>query len=176
MITVVTPTVSSREALLEECHRSVEALGLPHLIEIDVDGAGPAAVRNRLVEQVRTEWVVFLDDDDLLYPNYVDAVRPHLAESDVVYTAWRLTGATDPHPLPRFDPVWLRQHNTIPVTACVRTEAFRAVGGFPTDAELEDHALWLNLLDAGHRFTYTPVIAWHYRRFPGSRTEQQKVG
>lgn len=170
MITVVTPTIPGRERLLEECHLSVEALGLPHLIEIDVDGEGPARVRNRLLEQVRTEWTLFLDDDDLLFDNYLDAVVPHLAAADVVYTAWQLSGAIDPVPLPRFDPALLRQHNTIPVTACVRTEALRAVGGFP-DAELEDHALWLTLLDAGYRFRYIPVIAWHYRRFPGSRTE-----
>lgn len=171
MITVVTPTIVGREALLEECHASVEQIGLTHLIEIDVDGEGPAAIRNRLLEQVTTEWVLFLDDDDLLYPNYVDAVTPYLADADVVYTAWRLTGAIDPMPLPRFDPDLLRQHNTIPVTACVRTEALRAVGGFP-DAKLEDHALWLSLLDAGYRFRYVPVIAWHYRRLPGSRTEK----
>ena len=173
MISVATPTIRGREDLLAECHASVEALGLSHLIEIDAGREGPAVVRNRLSEQVRTEWTLFLDDDDLLYPNYVETVTPHLAEADVVYTAWRLTGAVDPHPLPRFDPGWLRQHNIIPVTACVRTEALRTVGGFPVDAELEDHALWLALLDAGYRFTFVPVIAWHYRRFPGSRTEQK---
>lgn len=171
MLTVITPTIPGREALLEECHASVAALGLSHLIEIDVDGVGPAAIRNRLTKQVTTEWTLFLDDDDLLYPNYVDVVTPHLADADIVYTAWRLTGATDPCPYPSFDPVLLRQHNLIPVTACVRTSAFRAVGGF-SDAELEDHALWLSLLDDGCRFTYVPVIAWHYRRRPDSRTEK----
>lgn len=169
MITVISPTIPGREDLLVECHASVQALGLPHLIEIDVDGAGPAAIRNRLIEQVTTEWTLFLDDDDVLYPNYVDTVTPHLPESDVVYTAWRLTGATDPFPLPSFDPVALRQHNIIPVTACVRTDVLRRVGGFP-DAELEDYALWLRLLDHGYRFTYVPVIAWHYRRREDSRT------
>lgn len=170
MITVVTPTIPSRETLVAECRASVAALELPHLLGLDSTGEGPATVRNRLIEQVRTEWTLFLDDDDLLFPNYLDAVLPHLSGADVVYTAWQLSGAVDPLPLGRFDPDLLREHNNIPVTACVRTDALRAVGGFP-DAELEDHALWLNLLEAGYRFRYVPVIAWHYRRFPGSRTE-----
>lgn len=176
MITIVTPTIPGREHLLNECRTSVAALAstqpITHITMLDSNGDGPAAMRNRMLSQVLTEWTLFLDDDDLLFPNYLHAVTPHLAAADVVYTAWQLSGATDPVPYPRFDPDLLRQHNFIPVTACVRTEALRKVGGFPNDAELEDHALWLALLDAGARFTYTPVIAWHYRRFPGSRTEK----
>ncbi len=170
-ITVITPTVWGREALLEECLASVASLGLPHLVQLDRAGEGPVVVRNSLIGQVDTEWTLFLDDDDLLFPNYLKAVAPLLPDADVVYTAWQLSGAIDPVPLPTFDADLLRQRNFIPVTACVRTSALRAVGGFP-DVELEDHALWLSLLDAGYRFRYTPVIAWHYRRFPGSRTER----
>lgn len=171
MITAVTPTIPGREALLEECHASVEQFGLPHLIEIDVDGEGPAVVRNRLIKQVTTEWTLFLDDDDVLYPNYVDAVTPLFADAELVYTAWRLTGAVDPQPI-AFDPDLLRRMWMIPVTTCVRTEWLRKVGGFPEDEPREDHALWLRLLDEGARFAYTPVIAWHYRRRAGSRTEK----
>jgi cellulose synthase/poly-beta-1,6-N-acetylglucosamine synthase-like glycosyltransferase len=172
VITVLTPTVSGREDLLRECRESVAGLGLRHYAMVDSHGEGPAAVRNLMLQHIDTDWVLFLDDDDVLFPNYLDAVTPHLADADVVYTAWQLSGATDPVPYPRFDPGLLRQHNIIPVTACVRTEKLREVGGFPTDAKLEDHALWLKLLDAGARFIYSPVIAWHYRRHPGSRTEK----
>lgn len=170
MITVITPTVPDREQLLAECHASVAALNLRHLIAVDENHQGPAAVRNELLADVRTDWVLFLDDDDVLFPNYLDAVTPHLSDADVVYTAWQLSGAVDPMPYP-FDPDMLRKHNTIPVTACVRTGAVRAVGGFGA-AELEDHELWLKLLDAGYRFRYTPVIAWHYRRSPSSRSNK----
>lgn len=169
MITVVTPTIPGRERQLAECHASVAALNLRHLIAVDQNHEGPAAVRNELLADVHTEWVLFLDDDDLLFPNYVDTVTPHLADADVVYTAWQLSGAVDPVPYPRFDPELLRDHNIIPVTACVRTEALRAVGGFGT-GQLEDHELWLSLLDAGYRFKYAPVIAWHYRRSAESRS------
>lgn len=170
MITVLTPTVPGRERQLREAVESVAQLGLPHLTMLDITSEGPAKVRNRLIDRVKTEWTLFLDDDDLLFPNYLDAVTPYLENADVVYTAWQLSGAIDPMPYPRFDPDLLRQHNFIPVTACVRTELLRKVGGFPTDVELEDHALWLKLLDAGARFAHTPVIAWHYRRQPDSRT------
>lgn len=174
-LTVVTPTIPGRERLLGECTASVGVLGLPHLIERDEARDGPAAIRNRLLEQVATEWVVFLDDDDLLLPNYVDAVTPHLAAADVVYTGWHLTGGGDgPFPIP-FDPDRLADgDNFIPVTACARTAMVRAVGGFPTDVREEDHALWRAMLAVGARFAYAPVIAWRYRRQAGSRSEANR--
>jgi len=178
-LTVITPTVPGRERLLAECVASVEEAGLNHRVAVDWAREGPAAVRNRLVETVSTEWVVFLDDDDLLYPNYDATVAPHFASSDLVYTGWDLEGAEDPQPMP-LDPFLLWWRNTIPVTACVRTEVFRAVGGFPTDHQLEDHGLWKAILGAWdhearrcrYRITYEPTVAWRYRRFPGSRTEE----
>lgn len=170
VITVVTPTIAGREDLLQECIASVKAAGFPHLIGADPQHLGPAVVRNKLLESVKTPWVVFLDDDDLLYPQYQRIVERHFKTADVIYTAWDLTGGEEPVPRP-FDADLLRRGNYIPVTACVRTEAIRAVGGFPEDWILEDHGLWIRLLDAGYRFTYVPVIGWVYRRQPGSRTE-----
>jgi GT2 family glycosyltransferase len=63
------------------------------------------------------------------------------------------------------------RQNFIPVTACVRTRAFRTVGGFDETARFEDHDLWKRMHTAGYRFLYAPVIAWTYRRQPKSRTE-----
>lgn len=172
MITVVTPTIPGREHLLAECEASVKAAGLPHLIALDENQAGPAPVRNRLVERVRTPWVLFLDDDDLLNPAYRQLVERYLSGADVVYTAWDLVGGDEPKPKPGpFDAELLARQNFIPVTACVRVSALRAVGGFPEGARLEDHELWKTMCAAGYRFRYVPVVAWTYRRLPGSRTD-----
>jgi hypothetical protein len=168
-LTVITPSLPERADLLAECAASVKALGLPHLVQVDWEREGPAALRNRMAGRARTPWLLFLDDDDLLLPNYVDVVSPFLADADVVYTAWELSGDVAPEPMGGgFDADALRRFNYIPVTACVRSAAFAAVGGFP-DVALEDHGLWLALLDAGFRFTCVPVKAWHYRRRAGSR-------
>ena len=173
MLTVITPTVPGREDLLAQCQASVAELGLPHLVATDSSRQGPGPVRNALALQARTPWLLFLDDDDLLLPNYLDVVSPHLLDSDVVYTNWELSGADEPRPHP-FDPESLRRFNFIPVTACVRAESFAAVGGFPATT-LEDPGLWLALLDDGARFTHVPTVAWHYRRRPGSRTDTQPL-
>ncbi len=57
--------------------------GLP--IEVRaIEKAGVAAARNAGVEHARTEWVCFLDDDDLLHPDYLARVAAEvLASPDV---------------------------------------------------------------------------------------------
>lgn len=170
-LTAITPTIPSRAGLLAECRAAVAALGIPHLIGPDLAAEGPAIVRNRLLAEGCTPWVLFVDDDDLLLPNYLDVVLPHLDDADVVYTAWELVGAEEPAPLPRFDANMLAWRNFIPVTACVRTALLRQVGGFPTGERNEDWALWRRLLAAHARFTYVPEVAWIYRRQYGGRNE-----
>lgn len=179
-IAVITPTIPGRESVLAECEASVTAAGLVHLIGVDGKREGPAAVRNRLVELVQTEWVLFLDDDDLLRADYAQVVAPHLPAADMVWTGWDLQGADDPQPVP-LDPFLLSWRNIIPVTACVRTAVFRAVGGFNVRAGLEDHDLWCRIMLAwdaerhtpAYRMVYVPVPAWTYRRLPGSLTETE---
>ena len=170
MLTVITPTIAGREELLAECVASVIEAGLSHDIELDIHGEGPAVLRNRMVAKATTPWVLFLDDDDLLYPHYFDSVSEHFHRADIVYTAWDLIGASEPQPIPFFNADLLTQRNFIPVTACVRVSAFRAVGGFPESGIEEDHVLWKRLLAAGYRFSQVPTIAWCYRRRPNSRT------
>jgi hypothetical protein len=143
---------------------------MAHRIGVDQHGEGPALVRNRLIGGVTTEWTLFLDDDDLLMPHYVATVERYFTDADVVYTDWVVSGAVDPQPLDRFDPELLQIRNFIPVTACVRTSVLREVGGFP-DARYEDHELWKALYNQGYRFRHVPVVAWHYRRRAGSRTD-----
>ncbi len=66
-IAVLTATLPSRSQLLNECHASVLAQTVPvqHLVWIDHDREGPAAIRNRLAKETGADWLLALDDDDL---------------------------------------------------------------------------------------------------------------
>lgn len=117
-----------------------------------------------MVQGVDTEWVAFLDDDDLLYPHHLETLLGASDDVDVVYSFCDVTGRGDWSPNMDFNERALRSFNFIPVTAMVRRSAFLAVGGFPEGTHpVEDWRLWLALLDAGARFRCVPVKTWLYR-------------
>lgn len=179
-LTVVTPTIPGREKFLEQNRKTVESQrpeSLPHLVGLDAEKRGPSAIRNELVKQVETPWVLFLDDDDWLEYDYYETVEPFLTDDyDVVYTWCKRIGFKD-NLDSDFDAARLKQGNYIPVTACVRVERFNEVGGFPLDVAYEDWALWVNILEAGGKFHVIKEKKWTYRRHQGSRTHtnQHKV-
>lgn len=180
-VTFITPSLPERTDLLAraiQCVANQSLLPKDHLIGMDLHHSDkPAAIRNRLVEKVDTEWIAFLDDDDELYDYHLSYLMAACQDADVVYTHSVLAGRTDGMYFWRgpFDEPALRRANYIPVTTLVRTEMFRKVGGFPLDWEPEDWHLWLKILDAGGRFVNVPVITWVYNFGTGMQRHTNEV-
>jgi glycosyltransferase involved in cell wall biosynthesis len=62
--------------------------GHPYLFHVDTERKGEAVVRNELIKQALTEWVSFLDDDDTIYPDYVQRLEEEIIahpEADVIH-------------------------------------------------------------------------------------------
>lgn len=191
-ISVIIPTIKGREVALERALLSVSfqdtRFDWHALVELDTLGEGPAVMRNRGAMKAQGEWLAFLDDDDELKSGHLDKLMNHALETgvDVVYPWFDIVkGArirNDLDPLRRFGHVFdgdaLARSNYIPVTALVRSEKFREVGGFPIPGsqewphkDCEDWALWLALHRAGAKFSHLPertwVWNWHSRNTSG---------
>ena len=161
---VLTATLPERELLLEECRRSVAAqtVACTHLVGVDEKREGPSEIRNRLAASSPADWFLPLDDDDLLDPHYLELCLPHLDSADVVYPWCRIEGKDDWTPNRLFRPDPLLSYNFIPVTALVRAELWRDVGGMRTEP-VEDWRFWQRCLGAGARFKVIDEIGWTYR-------------
>lgn len=179
VVTVITPTLPGRAHLLEQCQASVAASTVPvvHLIRADVDRVGPAVIRSELLDETRTELVAFLDDDDLIDPDHLEALTAALdAEGADLAWSWHRTegkGAPlTPRPRNLVGALSLLHggRNCIPVTVLARVEAIEAAGGFQPSDRYEDYALWLRMLELGHRFAYVRRETWTYRFLGGNRT------
>lgn len=192
-VTVVIPTIEGRQDLYERAVRSVTTQQVHPgkiVVQLDLDRRGAHWARNEALEQVDTEWVAWLDDDDEFLPNHIKilvrAANNHHA--DLIFTYPEIVGMEDPLacinnegqwvPTPIHVPfgamqrIALRKHgNFIPVTYMVRTELVRRVGGFPApygfeashSQDCEDYGLLLRLLDAGAEFYHVcGVRTWRY--------------
>lgn len=196
-VTLLTPILPGREQMLAKTIRSVERQTLPclHLAKVDADREGPAPVRNKLLREVDTEFVGFVDDDDVLYPKHVEVCLTALKDSGacVVYPWFRFVhprglwpngeflqiqrpDGTRVHAFGQpFDPAALEHNNYIPITVVARTACLRQVGGLPLPGSPEwphesneDWGLWRRLVAAGHRMVHVPEVTWEYRVHGGN--------
>ena len=142
---------------------------------IRTENRGPATARNTAVANARGRYLVFLDADDHLAPEFLAKTVAVLeAEPDVgvVHTWVALVGGhqgvwrTGPFALPD-----LLARCTIHVTALVRRELFGAVGGFDTRyvESAEDWDFWIGLAGRGVHAACIPEVLAYYRRTPQSR-------
>lgn len=176
MITVITPSLPSRGAMLADAMRSVAHQTLRpavHMIAVDYAGFGPAAVRNDLLEGVLTPWVAFLDDDDILDPDHLEvlATTVDLNTVDVVISHCRFNGDTIPDKYCNrpYDRDALREHGIFPITVLARRKAILAAGGFGGE-RYEDWSMFNRMADNGCRFHVIPRVTWTYRLGHGNRT------
>jgi glycosyltransferase involved in cell wall biosynthesis len=189
-VTVVICTIPVRPVMLGKAIASVlNQTVTPGAIVVRYDHAreGHAINRNKAMEQVNTEWLAFLDDDDEWDTTHLEqlcnAANEH-PEADLIYPWHRIAGPDGGvvadmfgrQGLP-FDEQVLRRDNFIPVTVLVRTDVIRAVQ-FPSPApyeyywKAEDFGCWVRMLDNGATFYHHPEITWTWNHH-GNNTSGQ---
>lgn len=140
--------------------------------------AGGNAARNRLLALATGEWLQYLDADDCLLPDKVEAQARHLEAAppcDVLYgpaTLEHWTPAGSRRELlpiaPPHDPWVLLARWYLPQTGAplFRKAAVEAVGGWnPAQPCCQEHELYLRLLAAGKSFAYHPSNGAIYRQW-----------
>ncbi len=136
------------------------------------------AARNTAAHAAHGEWLLFLDDDNVLFPDAVSRlVRAALySGADCVpASSIRFTGNGDPRHKPRSHGLplrflgaaraWNRVRNVAGDTcALVRRSAFLSVGGYPTERLwLQDMCFNNRLIQAGWRIEPLPDPVCYYR-------------
>ena len=142
-----------------------------NLTIVESGGKGPGNARNKGLSRAKGEYLLFLDNDDLISPNFIrEALATLDAEPAAAYAYPDIVvfGCTPGwRPTPEFSLERLRVFNYIPVTCLYRIEALRAVGGMQTDLPaMEDWDLFLSLADKGFTGAKIPTEkkAWLFYR------------
>jgi glycosyltransferase involved in cell wall biosynthesis len=179
----------ARNGLLDQAICSVWAqTRLPDELHIAVDhaGAGAPATRQHALDAVTTDWVAFLDSDDMFLPRHLEWCLAHAEETsaDFVYPWFKILqqfpggrtnviewdsvkgdGVFPPgHYWNAFDPA---DPVETTITVLVRTELAKQVGFRALDRGQantgEDRAFTLDCLAAGARISHLRRFSWLWR-------------
>lgn len=162
-MSVLTPSIPERAALLEECRASVDAQlerSYEHLVYTDSERRGCAWVMNHLASQARGRWLLPLADDDLLLPGALRSLLEAAALATdgawIVYAPPLVWGNGDTH-------FW-GQPPCIPSFALIPARLWRELGGYDESRRREeDRDLYTRALAAGVGFVRVDEPCWVYR-------------
>jgi glycosyltransferase involved in cell wall biosynthesis len=190
-ITVVIPTIPPRvgdEGLLMHAVHSVKRQTLTPAggisCALDVGREGAAVTRQRALDAVRTEWVAFLDDDDIWYPHHLETLW-QLAKRTGASYVWSWFDGNNPFPMHRGRQMNVDNPHHTTMNVMVRTELARAAGfiNHPQQNDAWPGEDWnftlrcIDILRARHHgdvaatnaeFAGSPDITWHYRVHRGN--------
>lgn len=160
-LTFITPIAPQHLPHFQQCRDSVLSQTIPalHLWAIDHDRRGAGYMRNRLLEQVTTPYVAFLDCDDWLEPTYAQVMIDALEYNVYTYCDWLQNGKVVQAP----DCAWINKTAHL-VTSVVPTEWVRELGGFDeTLPAAEDSDFYVKIVTSGHYAKRVKVPLVHYR-------------
>ncbi|MCR9248212.1 MAG: glycosyltransferase family 2 protein [bacterium] len=144
-----------------------------HVTVVRTENRGLAAARNTGVQHSRGEFVLPLDADDLLEPEFLARTVPLLQAEErvgVVYTDVAYFGSKKGcWRTPEFDFVDLLCRNLMTATSVFRRRCFDEVGGFDESMRegFEDWEFWIAICARGWRGQRVPELLFRYRQHRG---------
>lgn len=201
LVTIVIPTFNDAPEHIAAAVASARGQTHPHVeiiivddgseVPVKMDGfrvirtvnGGPAAARNAGISAASGDFVIALDADDRLSPNYAAEAVVVLGqdlEAAAAYPRVQEFGERDglwwPGAGERVKLEDFAMHSPIAVASAFRRGDWEAVGGFDDSLRIghEDYEFWIRLL--GRRGGYVaalPTAVLHYRIRPASRARTQ---
>ncbi|WP_053406119.1 glycosyltransferase family A protein [Persicobacter sp. CCB-QB2] len=138
--------------------------------------SGPAISRNRGIAKARGEFILPLDADDLIHPEYCEKALRVFSTQDcgVVYCQANFFNEKGEWHwnLGKFNPQRIWVSNMVFATAFFRKSDWEEIGGYNVnmDKGFEDWDLWLSFVEKGRKFYQIPDVLFYYRQLEGSRT------
>lgn len=161
--------LAEERALLSAMDQSVECQ-----IIMAHDSVSLAEARNTAAQEAKTEFLIFLDADDELDPEYVEHMLEGTADIRRPSTVGFVNGIQqgDPDLIPERN---ILRANYVIIGAMCRREMFLAVNGFRELPILEDWDLWLRMFLYGAVIEAIPKAVYRIHISKNSRNQDQRL-
>jgi glycosyltransferase involved in cell wall biosynthesis len=145
----------------------------PQLRVLRTANQGVARARNHGIAMATGDYILPLDADDRILPEYLAQAAPVLdqrPEVGFVGCHYRTFGERDAEYRPSdYTLPGLLVENTVPIASLFRRSCWEQVGGYSADVAIEDWDFWLSILELGYIGIVIPEILFEYRVRANSR-------
>ncbi|WP_025177353.1 glycosyltransferase [Leptospira kirschneri] len=145
---------------------------------LSISRSGPSAARNIGIDTAKGEFILPLDSDDMIHPDYLlEAISAYEKKSSlgIVYCEAEFFGSIKGKwNLPEYNFPEILLDNCIFVSAVFRKSDWKEVGGFNENMkdEWEDYDFWLSLIEKGKEVYRIPKVLFYYRIGHSSRSQR----
>ena len=123
-------------------------------------------VRNRAIQFANTEWIGFVDDDDIITPTYVSHLKQHLSESEKDVVIFRMQYHNDNgHILPT-PGATMFERNFVGISFCVKKNCFTEDNIWFEPSDSEDFDLLDQLWNYDKIIAISPFVNYIVRPEP----------
>lgn len=130
---------------------------------------GLASARNTGIMNAETDYILFLDADDILLEGAVEKIMQVArdTDADIIASSFKTFGTSNETVILMQNPTIedFKIANRIGYCAAVKRSALLEVGGYSPRMTwgYEDYALWFDLLKRGKNLVTIPEVLWLYR-------------
>ena len=164
----------------------LNSLNVPKIKVIHTSHQERCQARNTGIKEARGEYILPLDSDDKIHPEYMEKavnILDNQLDVGIVYCLAKFFGArNDLWMLPEFNQQKILLHNCIFCSAFFRKSDFEKTNGYNPNMIYgwEDHDFWLSLLELGVKVHRIDEVLFYYRQtdttfITGVRTSEQRL-
>lgn len=132
------------------------------------ENSGLSSARNAGIKEATGEWILTLDADDKIAPDFVEKCLKYNDEYDIIGTGQQEFGDSNNKSLFKTNPTFkdFIQNNQINCCSLFRKEIWNTIGGYDEDMRIgyEDWDFWLRATQKGYKVITIPEYLFFYRK------------
>jgi glycosyltransferase involved in cell wall biosynthesis len=135
---------------------------------VEKENGGLSSARNAGIKEATGQWILTLDSDDKIAPDFVEKCLEYKDEYDIIGTGQQEFGDSNRGYFFKTNPTHedFKQNNQINCCSLFRKEIWEKIGGYDETMRLgyEDWDYWLRATKAGYKVITIPEYLFFYRK------------